>query len=165
MAGVLSFSDYIGGPDDVICEQIFPSTQRTLQYNFGRNITGWTFMVDHQTIVVDTVAFDRNSGEPNFNNSTVIGYFAKSTISTATYITVANTASGLVNITIPTNMYTGPIYADARKDVPITVVGVTWTDAGSPVQINTHRWAFVQCYEPGVTPTSPTGDAGYTAIS
>ena len=109
MAGVLSFSDYIGGPDDVICEQIFPSTQRTLQYNFGRNITGWTFMVDHQTIVVDTVAFDRNTGEPNFNNSTVIGYFAKSTISTATYITVANTASGLVNITIPTNMYTGPI--------------------------------------------------------
>ena len=65
-AGVLNFSQYLGGADNIQIEQIFPSTQRTLQYNFSQNITGWTFSLDHQTIVVDTMSFDRNTGEPNF---------------------------------------------------------------------------------------------------
>jgi len=165
MAGVLSFSDYIGGPDNIICEQIFPSTQRTLQYNFSKNITGWTFHADYQTLVVDTVAFDRNTGAPNFSNSTIIGYFDTAVITTSSNITVVNASSGTVNITVPKNMYTGPIFADARKNVPITVVGVTWTDAGTPLPaVNTHRWAFIQCYEPGVAPTDPTLAAGYTAV-
>lgn len=165
MPGVLNFSDYLGGPDNVQCEQIFPSTQRTLQYNFGLNITGWTFHVDHQTLVVDSVAFDRNTGQPNFANSQVIGFFAKGVVSTSTYVQVVNTTSGLVNITIPGALYGGPILPDARKDVPITVVGVSWTDNGNPKNTNTHRWAFIQCYEPGVTPTDPVLDAGYTAIT
>lgn len=164
-SGVLSFSNYIGGADNIQLEQIFPSTQRTLNYNFGRNISGWTFHVDHQTIVVNPVTFDRNTGEPNFANSNVIGFFASGVISTASYITVTNAAAGLVNITIPANLYTGPVLPDARQNVPITIVGVTWTDAGSPVQVNTHRWAFIQCYEPAVTPGDPTLAGGYTAIT
>ena len=163
MAGVLSFSQYLGGPDNINIEQIFPSTQRTLNYNYSRNITGWTFLVEQQTIVVDTVAFDRNTGAPNFAGSQVIGYFDAQAISNA-YITGRDNANGLINITIPTNMYTGPILPDARKNVPITIVSVTWTDASSPVQINTHRWAFIQCYEPGVTPGDPTLDINYTTI-
>jgi hypothetical protein len=58
MASVLSFSEYLGGPDNIAIEQIFPSTQRTLQYNFALNIAGWNFHVDHQTLVVDTMTFD-----------------------------------------------------------------------------------------------------------
>ena len=164
MAGVLTFSQYLGGPDNINIEQIFPSTQRTLQYNFGRDITGWTFHIDHQTVVVDTMSFDRD-GTPNFASSTVSGRFPSSVLTTATYVSVVNTASGLVNITVPGGMYEGPIYADARKNVPITVVGVSWTDAGVPLpQVNTHRWAFIQCYEPGVEPTDPTEDPNYTPI-
>ena len=79
-----------------------------------------------------------------------------------------NAGTGLVNITAPGGMYSGPIYADARKNVPITVVGVTWTDAGVPLpQVNTHRWAFIQCWEPDVTigdPTLSTSPA-YTALT
>jgi hypothetical protein len=165
MAGVLSFSDYLGGPDSIAIEQIFPSTQRTLQYNFGLNITGWTFHVDYQTIVVDTMTFDRNTGEPNFANSAVIGCFSTGTVTTSSNVVVVNASSGTVNITLPSRMYTGPILPDARKDVPITIVGVTWTDAAvTNKQINTHRWAFIQCYEPGVKPGDPVLDAGYTAI-
>ena len=165
MPGVLTFSQYLGGPDNINIEQIFPSTQRTLNYNFARNITGWTFTIEQQTIVVDTVSFDRNTGAPNFANSTVIGFFPDSVISSATYVTNRNNAAGTVDITIPTNLYTGPILPDARKNVPITIVSVTWTDASSPAQINTHRWAFIQCYEPGVNPGDPTLDANYTTIS
>ena len=165
MAGVLSFSDYLGGPDEVQCEQIFPSTQRTLQYNFAKNITDWTFHVDYQTLVVNPVTFDRNTGEPNFATSSAIGYFAPGVVDTSTYVNVVDVANGIVNITIPKNLYTGPILPDARQNVPVLVVGVTWTDAGSPLpQTNTHRWAFLQCYEPGVEPTDPVNDPGYTAI-
>jgi hypothetical protein len=164
MAGVLSFSQYLGGPDNINIEQIFPSTQRTFTYNFSRNITGWTFNVDQQTIVVDTVAFDRNTGAPNFANSTVIGYFPFGQVSTGTYVTNRNDLTGVVAITTPTNMYTGPILPDARKNVPITIVGVTWTDNSSPVNINTHRWAFIQSWEPGVTPGDPAADPGFINI-
>jgi hypothetical protein len=164
MAGVLTFSQYLGGPDNINIEQIFPSTQRTLNYNYGQSISGWVFNVDHQTIVVDTVTFDRNTGQPNFANSTVIGYFPVAVHSTATYVAVTNTGTGLVNITLPTNMYSGAVLPDARKNVPITIVGVTWTDTSSPPQINTHRWAFIMSYEPGVTPGDPTLSAGFISI-
>jgi hypothetical protein len=163
MAGVLTFAQYLGGPDNINIEQIFPSTQRTFNYNYARNITGWTFYVDQQTIVVDEVAFDRNSGAPNFANSKVIGYFTPAAI-TGANINVTNTATGLVSITTPTNMYTGPILPDARKNVPITVVGVTWTDNSSPAQINTHRWAFIQSWEPAVEPGDPALDGGFNPI-
>lgn len=165
-AGVLNFAQYLGGADNIQIEQIFPSTQRTLQYNFGTNITSWIFHVDYQTIVVDTVSFDRNTGQPNFANSNIIGYFPSGTISTATYINVTSAVSGLVSITIPGQLYTGPILPDARANVPITVVGVTWQDNSSPRQINTHRWAFLLAWEPGVTPGDPTDSTSplFTAI-
>jgi len=155
-SGVLNFAQYLGGADNIQIEQIFPSTQRTLNYNYSRDITGWTFHVDHQTIVVDTVAFDRNTGQPNFANSNVIGYFASGVVSTSSYVSVVSQPAGTVNITIPGSIYTGPILPDARANVPITIVGITWRDNSSPVQINTHRWAFIQCWEPGVTPGDPT---------
>lgn len=165
MAGVLNFAQYLGGPDNVQCEQIFPSTQRTLNYNFARSIAGWTFHVDHQTLIVDTVSFNRSTGEPNFANSNIVGFFPSGVIATATNVNVTNAGAGLVNITIPSNLYTGPILPDARANVPITVVGVTWQDSSSPVQINTHRWAFIQSYEPAVTPGDPTTSTNYTTIS
>jgi hypothetical protein len=62
-------------------------------------------------------------------------------------------------------MYTGPLVPDARKNVPITVVGVTWTTDDTPTQTNTHRWAIVQSWEPDVVVGDPTTDAGYTAFN
>ena len=118
MAGILT----IGGPDQVKIEQIFPSTQKTFAYNFGQNITGWTFLIDYQTIIVDTIYFDR-SGNPSFDNSNVIGYFPKQVVSSPYAPQVVNASTGAVNIFIPGNMYTGPIIPDARQDVPVTVVG------------------------------------------
>lgn len=164
MASVLTFSQYLGGPDNINVEQIFPSTQKTLAYNFARSVAGWTFKVDHQTVVVDTMSFDRNTGNPNFANSQVIGTFPYSVISTATYVNVVNSAVGIVNITIPANLYTGPILPDARANVPITIVGVTWQDAQTPPQINSHRWAFIQSYEPQVVASNPTTATNYSPI-
>lgn len=165
MAGVLNFSNYIGGADNVQIEQIFPSTQRTMTYNFGQDITGWTFHLDAQTIVVDTVAFDRNTGEPNFASSTVSGVFTATNISTATNVNVISESSGTVAITFPGGLYNGPVLPDARKNVPITVVGVTWQTGDLLSQVNTHRWAFIQSWEPGVTAGDPTLASGYYPIT
>lgn len=164
MAGILSFQNYIGGPDSIQIEQVFPKNQKTLIYNFNQNITGWTFELDQQTLVVDTMTFNRNSGQPNFSTSSVIGFFPKAELTGN--VTVTDAALGLVNVTFPQNMYTGPIIPDARLNVPITIVALTWTDAQTPAQINTHRWALVQCWEPDVVPGDPTASVSplYTAI-
>lgn len=165
MAGVLSFSEFLGGPDNIVAEAIFPSTKRTYNYNFNQDITGWTWAMDAQTLVINPVTYDRN-GVPNFSSSLVIGYFAKEEITTdSAVINVVNAATGLVNITIPAGLYTGPIIPDARKNVPVTIVGITWTTADTPTQTNSHRWAFIQSYEPDVTIGNPILDNGYTALT
>ena len=165
MAGILSVNQWLGGPDQIKCEAIFPSTQKTLQYNFGQDITGWTFEVDHQTLVVDTLAYDRYTGEPNFATSEVIGTFPKVEVS-GSNIVVVSASAGTVNITIPANMYTGPIIPDARKNIPLTVVGVTWKTAGALNNINTHRLAYINNWEPDVTAGDPTTSTSpqYTAL-
>lgn len=165
MPGVLNFEQYIGGPDQVKVEQIFPSNQKSLIYNFDRNITGWTFSADYQTIVVDTVQFNRNTGQPNFSNSRVIGSFAKVDISGANEPTVINASEGTVKVIIPAGLYTGAIIPDARQNVPITVFSVTWSDNATPPNINSHRWALIQCWEPDVTVGDPTDEASYTALT
>jgi hypothetical protein len=168
MAGVLRFSDYLGGPDNIQVEEIFPSTQRTYQYNFGQNITGWTWQIDHQTLVVDPITWDRYTGEPNFANSRIIGSFPKVDLTIdSSVLNVVNAATGLVNITIPGGLYTGPVIPDARSKVPVTIVSITWTTAETPAQTNSHRWAFIQCYEPDVTIGDPTTSVSplYTALT
>jgi hypothetical protein len=154
---------FLGGPDQIKVEQVFPSNQKLLQYNFGRDITGWTFTAEYQTLVVDTITFNRNTGAPNFSSSSVIGSFPKVTLTTNAP-SVVNATTGLVKVTIPADMYTGSIIPDARANVPITVFSLTWSDASTPVQTNSHRWSLIQCYEPGVTVGSPLTSTGYTAL-
>tara|TARA_R110000868_G_scaffold291803_4_gene552370 strand:+ start:1900 stop:2403 length:504 start_codon:yes stop_codon:yes gene_type:complete len=163
-AGVLTFSQYIGGADQLIIEQAFPSTQRSVVYNFAQDITDWEFSADYQTIVVDTIAFNRYTGAPNFANSSVIGSFPKVDITGAMEPTAINLATGTVQVNFPAEMYTGPIIPDARKNVPIVVFGFTWSIESTPRQIFTHRWAFIQCYEPDVALGDPTNAVGYTAL-
>ena len=165
MAGVLTFKQFIGGADNLILRQGFPSDRTNLIYNYDQDITSWVFSADYQTLVVDTITYDRFTGEPSFTNSKVIGSFAKAEITGGDAPSITNAASGLVRVTLPDGMYTGPLVPDARKNVPITVVGVTWTTDDTPTQTNTHRWAIVQSWEPDVVVGDPTLDPGYTAFN
>ena len=171
MAGILNFQQYVGGPDQVQVEQIFPSNQKTLVYTFNNaagtalDLTGWTFSADYQTIVVDTIKFNRNSGQPNFGDSTVIGSFAKVDITGDFAPTIIEATAGKVKVNFPANMYAGPIIPDARQNVPITVFSLTWSDNSTPAQVNSHRWALIQCWEPDVAVGDPTLAQGYTALT
>lgn len=174
MAGVLTIANYLGGPDNVQCEQIFPGDQKILQYDYPGSIVNYGFLVTAQTIVVNPITFDR-TGEPNFATSEVIGYFPSSVIanttdgSTSTFVRPVNSGLGTVNIIIPKNLYSGPILPDARQNVPITIVSVSWTGVVDPVTntpapTSAHRWAFIQAWSPGVTPGDPSTAAGFVSI-
>ena len=162
--GVLSFSDYIGGPDEVVAAQAFPSDQKSYQYNFGTNITGWSFSADYQTIVVDEISFNRYTGQPNFANSNVVGTFSKVELTGNNAPQVGNVSAGTMTLRVPAGMYAGNITPDARANVPITVVALTWNNGETFPTIQSHRWAFVQCWEPDVPAGDPTASAGYTPL-
>ena len=141
-----------------------PSTQRTFTYDYGANVSQYTFEADMQTIVVDTLAYDTATGDPNFTTSNISGSFANSEIGSAN-ISNVDAATGIIKFTIPANRYTGNIIPDARANVPITVVSFRWTDTSvTPNTTEGHRWAILERYEPDVVIGDPTLDSGYTAI-
>ena len=170
MAGVLNFDQFVSGADNIITEQMFPNQRRTLVYDFDQDISGWNFSADFQTIVVDSVTFNRNTGRPNFANSTVLGSFPKQELgsfSGGTYIpTVINATTGTVRVTHPDQMYDGPLYPDARSNVVIVIYSFQWEDDSTPItNVNMHRYALVQAWEPDVALGDPTTHTDYTALS
>ena len=165
---LLSFEKYIGGADNVQVLEKFPSEQKTFTYDWPVDITNYDFELDAQTIVVDTLSYDTNTGNPNFTNSNVIGYFANVTVNQATYVTNRNDTNGIVNITMPADLYPGAVLMpDARTNVPITVFSVQWTDTGvTPNTINSHRWAVLERYKPGDTAIGNVlADAGFVSLT
>lgn len=153
---LLTFSQYLGGADNVKVEEMFPSTQKTFTYNYGASVTGYTFEADMQTIVIDTMTYNTNDGQPNFTSSNVLGYFANSEISGSNIITTQASA-GLIDFTIPANRYTGPIVPNARENIAITVVAFKWTNgSATPTTTDSHRWAIIERYEPDVSVGNPT---------
>jgi hypothetical protein len=147
----LTVSQYLGGSDNVKFIEKFPSEQKTFNYDFGANIANYSFELDAQTIVVDTLSYDRTTGDPNFTDSKVLGSFANVDIGAANVSNRSN-AAGTVNITIPSHIYpqTANITPDARTNIPITIFSVAWTDSGtSPTQTQAHRWAVIERYKPG----------------
>jgi len=161
---LLSFSNYVGGADNVQVIELFPSTQQTFTYNYNTSIVGYTFEADKQTIIIDQMAYNTTDGQPNFTTSSVTGSYANAEIGAAN-IVVQNASTGTVNFTIPKNRYTGNIIPDARTNVPITVVSFKWTNTNvTPPTTESHRWAVIERYEPDVTIGDPTLGAGYTVI-
>lgn len=161
---VLDFKQYIGGMDNVMVEEMVPSLQKTYRYNYGTDITNYSFELSGQTIIVDSIAYDRVTGLPNFASSTVLGSYANVDYG-AGNVNVVSAPAGTVDITIPAQRYTGNIIPDARTNVPVTVVSVKWTDTNTtPSQTSSHRWAILERYEPDVTIGNPTLGAGFTAI-
>jgi hypothetical protein len=161
---LLSFKNYVGGADNVQVIELFPSDQKNYTYNFNTNITGYSFAADYQTIIIDSMTYNVNDGQPNFTTSVVTGSYANAEVGAAN-INVVDAAAGTVTLTIPSQRYTGNIIPDARTNVPITVLSFRWTDTNvTPNTTESHRWAILERYEPDVVIGDPTLGAGYTAI-
>lgn len=159
---LLDFKSYIGGADNVLTVEMFPSTQKTYSYDYGSDVSTYTFEADYQTLVLDTVAYDRATGDPNFTGTNITGFFANAEIAGG-YIDTSQAASGSVRFTIPAQRYTGSIIPSARENVPATVVSFKWTDPGTSVT-NSHRYLILERWEPDVAPGDPTLDAAFTKL-
>ena len=158
MAGrVLSFKQYVGGADNVQVIEMFPKSQKTFSYNFAdQDVSGYTFSLDYQSIMLDSVAYDNITGNVNFTSTSVTGYFDNyASANASTYINTASAASGIVSLTIPENRYSGNILPNARSNVVMTVASFEWETDDTPVQKELHRWAIIERWEPQVTPGDP----------
>jgi hypothetical protein len=161
---ILDFKSYIGGANNVIVEEMTPSVQKTFNYDYGIDVSLYTFAADMQTIVVDTLAYDRVTGDPNFADSTVLGSFANSEISSDNIIET-DAVNGNIKFTIPAQRYTGQLLPDARNKVPITIISFRWTDTNvTPNVTEQHRYAILERYEPDVIIGDPTLDSNFLPI-
>tara|TARA_Y100001973_G_C5172340_1_gene319826 strand:+ start:894 stop:1400 length:507 start_codon:yes stop_codon:yes gene_type:complete len=162
---LLSFSKYLGGADNVQVLEVFKDSASTFTYNYGTNITNYNFELSAQTLVVNSLTYDRTTGDPNFTDSTITGFFANTEIASSNINRLSN-VDGTVNITIPGNLYTGNVLPDSRGETPITVVGVRWTNTGvTPAVVDEHRWALIHRYSPDSTLGKPSTSAGFTALT
>lgn len=154
---LLDFADYIGGPDTIVVE-LFPRSQKTYSFNFNANISAYTFTSDYQTIVLDQVAYDRTTGEPNFTETSVKGYFANVGVVASGFINKINQANGVVSFTIPPNRYTGNVFPNARANVAATVVSFEWTDSANTFTSNKEvvRFLVLERWEPGTKTGDPS---------
>jgi len=164
---LLDFKSYVGGADNVVVEEVFPSSAKEYTYNYGADVSTFTFAATYQTLVVDAVAYDRNTGLPNFTDSNIIGFFGSpGTAIPSGNIDVYNAGSGLVKLNIPAGLYTGPITPSARTNVPLTIVTFTWTNPNgtNPDIVESHRWCLMQRWASTVSPADPTLDSNYAPL-
>lgn len=155
MAGILDFKNYLQSLQAVTdIGNTFPSSQQRYTFfieddssNIGSPLPSetskWTATIQVATLIVDSIEFERNSNRPIFDNSTIIGYFDG--VTTSSQLTTAT-------ITLPGNVYTGPVLPGGNFNVPITIYNITWIKGAEEYS---HQLGFVQNWEPGVEIADP----------
>lgn len=163
---LLDFSQYIGGADNVKVIEMFPSDQKTFVYDFGIDVSGYTFTADYQSILLDSLAYDRTTSLPNFAETNVIGYFTNTANIDSSFISVTNANTGIVGFTIPSDRYTGNVVPSARDNVVATVVSFQWQTDSVPTQSDRHRWCILERFDPkvGKVPGNPALELNYVPI-
>ena len=163
---LLDFKEYIGSANNVQVIELFPRSQKSFTYNFGSDVSGYTFSADYQSILLNTVSYDRLTGDPNFADTTVSGYFTNTANVSPSMIDTSSAASGTVVLTIPKDRYTGNIFPSARANVVMTVLSFQWTTDDSPVQQDMHRWAIIERFDPqvGKVPGDPADEANFVEL-
>lgn len=165
---ILSFSQYLGGGSNVKIEERFPNDQKTFTYNFANaDVSGYTFTADYQNILLSTVTYDRTTGDPNFTDTTVTGYFGAAANIAGSNINTTNANTGIVLFTIPSDLYEGNVIPDARANVVATVVSFQWQTNSVPPQKDRHRWVLLNRFDPmiGKVPKDPSNEPNFTAIT
>ena len=163
---VLDAKQFLGGSDNVLNLELLPEQTRSFQYNFNANVSLYTFGAEYSTVLVDTLTYNINTGEPNYASSAVTGYFANidgagnsSVTVNSSYIDDSLASTGFVTFTIPPNRYAndGWITPSARTNVVLTILEFKWTNtATSPNTIDSHRFTIVERFSPDKTPGDPS---------
>ena len=112
---LLSFSQYLQSADNVKVIELFPRSQKNFTYDFGTDVSTYTFTADYQSLLVDEITYNRDSGEPNFTSSNIIGYFNNVTSVPSGNINDDDASIGQVVLTIPEQRYTGQSLKDGSQ--------------------------------------------------
>jgi hypothetical protein len=166
---LLDFSQYTGGADNVKVIEMFPKDQKSFTYNFGSNVSTYSFTADYQSILLDTVTYDRNTGLPNFTDTSVLGYFTNTANVDVGNFNTTNANSGVVVFTIPADRYTGNVVPNARENVVATVLSFQWeipAAGGTLLQRDRHRWCILERFDPtvGKVPADPALETNYVPL-
>tara|TARA_R100001460_G_C3557616_1_gene175615 strand:- start:2680 stop:3186 length:507 start_codon:yes stop_codon:yes gene_type:complete len=163
----LDFKSYLGGANNVLFFEAFPRTQKTYTYNFGDDVSGYTFSADYQSVLLNTVAYNNITGEPNLTETTVSGYFTNTANISNSLITTTDAATGIVQLTIPQNRYTGNILPSTRANVVCTIVSFQWVTTDSPVQQDMHRYCILERFDPqvGKVPGDPADETTFVSLT
>jgi hypothetical protein len=152
MAGILDYRNYLNTLQTLTdVGNIFPSDQKTMNFSLpGGGVDGWTAEISWMTLIIDNMTWTADQ-TPDFTETGIFGYY------------LGGTASQVSNgvISIPANMYTGPILPTQEYHVPITVVNVRWTKDGDTYAQNL---AWIQNWEPGVLLGDPVYGEGFIPI-
>ena len=152
MAGILDYRNYLNTLQTLTdVGNIFPSDQKTMNFSLpGGGVDGWTAEISWMTLIIDNMTWTADQ-TPDFTETGIFGYY------------LGGTATQVSNgvISIPANMYTGPILPTQEYHVPITVVNVRWTKDGDTYAQNL---AWIQNWEPGVLLGDPVYGEGFIPI-
>jgi hypothetical protein len=168
---LLDFSQYLGGADNVKVIEMFPRDRKAFTYNFGTNVSTYTFTGDYQTLLLDSVTYDRVTGLPNLTDTTILGYFtntANLTVGTGNFdIDTTTAGTGFVKLTIPENRYQGNVIPNARTLVPCTVLSFEWATSQTPPQKTRHRYAILERFDPqvGRVPGDPRDETNFVVLT
>lgn len=155
---LLDFKNYLGGAASVQVIEMFPNDQKSFTYDYNTDVSGYTFTADYQSILLDSVGYDRATGNVNLADTNVTGYFTNTNnVDMGTYFSNASAAAGSVTFTIPADRYTGNVLPNARENVVCTVLSFQWQTDDTPPQKERHRWAILERFDPqiGKTPGNP----------
>ena len=175
---VLDFKQAIGGSDQVINLELLPEQTKTFTYQFGQDVSSYTFALDYMAVVVDSLTYVQANGAPNYASTNVIGYLGNIdgagnstvTANASVYIDETDAANGNIVVTIPENRIQtgGFIKPNARTNVVITVAEFSWNDgANINPAVDSHRYSIVERFSPNATPGDPTDNdnpASFQAI-
>jgi hypothetical protein len=164
---LLDFKQYLGGAANVVNLEMFPSDQKQVTYDFGQNVTSYNFSADYQSLVIDNVTYDRTTGNPNFQEATIKGYFTNTANVSASFINETQASSGIIKLTIPADRYTGNIIPSARQNVVCTVLSFEWETDSTPPEKDRHRFLILERYDPkvGGNVGNPLTESDFVAIT
>ncbi len=165
---LLDFKSYIGGADNVVVQEMFPGDQQTFQYDFGGiDLTSYTFTADYQSLLLSSVAYDRVTGDVNFAETTVSGYFTNTANISPSFIDLTNAGTGVIGLTIPADRYTGNVLPNARTNVVATVLSFEWETGDTPPQKQRHRYCILERFDPtvGKVPGDPSLEANFISLT
>jgi len=174
---VLDAKQFLGGSDNVLNIELLPEQTGSFQYDFGTDVSGYTFTSEYSSVLIDTLTYSVADGTPNYASSNVTGYFANIDGAGNSVGTVANdhiddsdAVNGIVQFTIPKDRYAnnGWITPSARTNVVLTILEFKWTDTVStPNTTDSHRFTIVERFSPDRTPGDPSSannPAEFTSI-